>query len=285
AHVLKLCPTVTRLGGDYDTEEVGSSRNDYSIPRRERYEEERTPKPPEEGTEDQEDELGKLCSHPRGPERYTCPSRIAVPGADVGKHLWESGHPGGFALPSCGRQAPKTPRKTAEGSPCCRSVSGLGLGQREAVALALRRGRGGAVRRSGSQGRKPWLVGLGAQRGGPRTRALPASTLGCPGLSAVLRGGADQGACCSLGCTLPASEGPPPDYALLLHTSGRSQEFHWNSPSATVTMGHPPLEFSDCYLDSPDFRERLKCYEQELERTNKFIKDVIKDGSALISAM
>uniref|UniRef100_A0A8D0G0R9 Oligophrenin-1 n=1 Tax=Sphenodon punctatus TaxID=8508 RepID=A0A8D0G0R9_SPHPU len=50
-------------------------------------------------------------------------------------------------------------------------------------------------------------------------------------------------------------------------------------------MGHPPLEFSDCYLDSPDFRERLKCYEQELERTNKFIKDVIKDGNALISAI
>uniref|UniRef100_A0A8D0MRJ3 BAR domain-containing protein n=1 Tax=Sus scrofa TaxID=9823 RepID=A0A8D0MRJ3_PIG len=50
-------------------------------------------------------------------------------------------------------------------------------------------------------------------------------------------------------------------------------------------MGHPPLEFSDCYLDSPDFRERLKCYEQELERTNKFIKDVIKDGNALIGAM
>ncbi|KAM6151520.1 oligophrenin-1 [Rhynchocyon petersi] len=50
-------------------------------------------------------------------------------------------------------------------------------------------------------------------------------------------------------------------------------------------MGHPPLEFSDCYLDSPDFRERLKCYEQELERTNKFIKDIIKDGNALISAM
>ncbi|XP_004715497.1 oligophrenin-1 [Echinops telfairi] len=50
-------------------------------------------------------------------------------------------------------------------------------------------------------------------------------------------------------------------------------------------MGHPPLEFRDCYLDSPDFRERLKCYEQELERTNKFIKDVIKDGNTLISAM
>lgn len=50
-------------------------------------------------------------------------------------------------------------------------------------------------------------------------------------------------------------------------------------------MGHPPLEFRDCYLDSPNFRERLKCYEQELERTNKFIKDVIKDGNALISTM
>ncbi|XP_030064811.1 LOW QUALITY PROTEIN: oligophrenin-1 [Microcaecilia unicolor] len=50
-------------------------------------------------------------------------------------------------------------------------------------------------------------------------------------------------------------------------------------------MGHPPLEFSDCYPDSPDFRERLKCYEQELERTNKFIKDVIKDGNSLISAI
>ncbi|XP_072913991.1 oligophrenin-1 [Hemitrygon akajei] len=50
-------------------------------------------------------------------------------------------------------------------------------------------------------------------------------------------------------------------------------------------MGHPPLEFSDCSLDSPDFRERLKSYEQELERTNKFIKEVIKDGNSLISAI
>ncbi|XP_069748814.1 oligophrenin-1 isoform X4 [Narcine bancroftii] len=50
-------------------------------------------------------------------------------------------------------------------------------------------------------------------------------------------------------------------------------------------MGHPPLEFSDCSLDSPDFRERLKSYEQELERTNKFIKEVIKDGNSLINAI
>ncbi|KAJ8348788.1 hypothetical protein SKAU_G00273770 [Synaphobranchus kaupii] len=50
-------------------------------------------------------------------------------------------------------------------------------------------------------------------------------------------------------------------------------------------MGHPPLEFSDCYVDSPDFRERLKCYEQELERTSKFLKDVIKDGNNVISTI
>ena len=50
-------------------------------------------------------------------------------------------------------------------------------------------------------------------------------------------------------------------------------------------MGHPPLEFSDCYLDSPDFRERLKCYETELERTSKFLKDVIKDGNNVINAI
>ncbi|XP_059404049.1 oligophrenin-1-like [Carassius carassius] len=50
-------------------------------------------------------------------------------------------------------------------------------------------------------------------------------------------------------------------------------------------MGHPPLEFSDCYSDSPDFRERLKCYENELEKTNKILKDVIKDGNNVINAI
>uniref|UniRef100_A0A1A8QR71 Oligophrenin 1 n=1 Tax=Nothobranchius rachovii TaxID=451742 RepID=A0A1A8QR71_9TELE len=50
-------------------------------------------------------------------------------------------------------------------------------------------------------------------------------------------------------------------------------------------MGHPPLEFSDCYKDSPDFRETLKCYELELERTNKFLKELIKDGNNVIAAI
>ncbi|XP_067848310.1 rho GTPase-activating protein 10 isoform X1 [Heptranchias perlo] len=49
-------------------------------------------------------------------------------------------------------------------------------------------------------------------------------------------------------------------------------------------MGLQPLEFSDCYLDSPHFRERLKAHEAELEKTNKFIKELLKDGKALIAA-
>uniref|UniRef100_A0A8D0ATX0 Rho GTPase-activating protein 26 n=1 Tax=Sander lucioperca TaxID=283035 RepID=A0A8D0ATX0_SANLU len=50
-------------------------------------------------------------------------------------------------------------------------------------------------------------------------------------------------------------------------------------------MGLPALEFSDCYLDSPQFRERLKSHELELDKTNKFIKELIKDGKALILAL
>ncbi|XP_070271384.1 rho GTPase-activating protein 10 isoform X1 [Myotis yumanensis] len=49
-------------------------------------------------------------------------------------------------------------------------------------------------------------------------------------------------------------------------------------------MGLQPLEFSDCYLDSPWFRERIRAHEVELERTNKFIKELIKDGKNLIAA-
>uniref|UniRef100_A0A3P8VNG2 Rho GTPase-activating protein 42 n=1 Tax=Cynoglossus semilaevis TaxID=244447 RepID=A0A3P8VNG2_CYNSE len=50
-------------------------------------------------------------------------------------------------------------------------------------------------------------------------------------------------------------------------------------------MGLPTLEFSDSFLDSPEFRERLQCHEIELDRTNRFIKDLIKDGNMLISAL
>lgn len=45
-----------------------------------------------------------------------------------------------------------------------------------------------------------------------------------------------------------------------------------------------PLEFSECYLDSPEFREKLRAHENELDRTNKAIKELIRDGKALLSA-
>uniref|UniRef100_A0A452HAL5 Rho GTPase-activating protein 26 n=1 Tax=Gopherus agassizii TaxID=38772 RepID=A0A452HAL5_9SAUR len=50
-------------------------------------------------------------------------------------------------------------------------------------------------------------------------------------------------------------------------------------------MGLPALEFSDCCLDSPQFRERLKSHEAELDKTNKFIKELIKDGKSLVAAL
>ncbi|XP_063776649.1 rho GTPase-activating protein 10 isoform X2 [Pseudophryne corroboree] len=49
-------------------------------------------------------------------------------------------------------------------------------------------------------------------------------------------------------------------------------------------MGLQPLEFSDCYLDSPWLRERIRSHEAELDKTNKFIKDLVKDGKNLITA-
>ncbi|XP_043925093.1 rho GTPase-activating protein 26 [Protopterus annectens] len=50
-------------------------------------------------------------------------------------------------------------------------------------------------------------------------------------------------------------------------------------------MGLPALEFSDCYLDGPQFRERLRSHENELDKTNKFIKELLKDGKSLIIAL
>uniref|UniRef100_A0AAQ4RS80 Rho GTPase-activating protein 10 n=1 Tax=Gasterosteus aculeatus aculeatus TaxID=481459 RepID=A0AAQ4RS80_GASAC len=49
-------------------------------------------------------------------------------------------------------------------------------------------------------------------------------------------------------------------------------------------MGLHPLEFSECYLDSPSFREKIKSHEAELDKTNRFIKELYKDGKNLINA-
>lgn len=106
-----------------------------------------------------------------------------------------------------------------------------------------------------------------------------------PGASARPRGS----------CTEPGARGP------VLRAPQRSPALPgspWRSPASAVypapaaasgrrawAMGLPTLEFSDSYLDSPDFRERLQCHEIELERTNKFIKELLKDGSLLIGAL
>ncbi|TRY64518.1 hypothetical protein DNTS_008362 [Danionella cerebrum] len=49
-------------------------------------------------------------------------------------------------------------------------------------------------------------------------------------------------------------------------------------------MGLHPLEFSECYLDSPAFRDKIKAHEAELDKTSRFIKELYKDGKNLINA-
>uniref|UniRef100_A0A673I6U1 Rho GTPase-activating protein 10-like n=1 Tax=Sinocyclocheilus rhinocerous TaxID=307959 RepID=A0A673I6U1_9TELE len=49
-------------------------------------------------------------------------------------------------------------------------------------------------------------------------------------------------------------------------------------------MGLHPLEFSECYLDCPAFREKIKAHEAELDKTGRFIKELYKDGKNLINA-
>ncbi|CAH3045582.1 unnamed protein product [Pocillopora meandrina] len=50
-------------------------------------------------------------------------------------------------------------------------------------------------------------------------------------------------------------------------------------------MGLKPLEFEDCILDSPYFRENIHEHERELERTNEAIKGLIKECKTLLKAI
>ena len=42
-------------------------------------------------------------------------------------------------------------------------------------------------------------------------------------------------------------------------------------------MGLLPLEFSDCLLDSPYFRENLRAHEKQLDQTATDIKNIINN--------
>lgn len=44
------------------------------------------------------------------------------------------------------------------------------------------------------------------------------------------------------------------------------------------------LEFADCLLDSPDFRENLNRHEKELDKTSQQIKRIIKEIKDLLQA-
>lgn len=50
-------------------------------------------------------------------------------------------------------------------------------------------------------------------------------------------------------------------------------------------MGLKPLEFEDCILDSPYFRENIHEHERELERTNEAIKGLIKECRTVLKAI
>ncbi|XP_019851473.1 PREDICTED: rho GTPase-activating protein 10-like isoform X2 [Amphimedon queenslandica] len=49
-----------------------------------------------------------------------------------------------------------------------------------------------------------------------------------------------------------------------------------------MTTGLPPLEYSDCFLDSPSFRETIALYEQELESNTKVVKNLVKECDNMI---
>lgn len=47
-------------------------------------------------------------------------------------------------------------------------------------------------------------------------------------------------------------------------------------------MGLPPLEYSDCFLDSPSFRETIALYELELESNTRVVKNLVKECDNMI---
>ena len=48
--------------------------------------------------------------------------------------------------------------------------------------------------------------------------------------------------------------------------------------------GLPPLEYSDCFLDSPSFRDLIDLYDKELEANGADVKALIKGCQSMIDA-
>lgn len=51
-----------------------------------------------------------------------------------------------------------------------------------------------------------------------------------------------------------------------------------------MVVGLQALEFADCLLDSPEFRENLSRHEKELDKTSQQIKRIIKEIKDLLTA-
>lgn len=51
-----------------------------------------------------------------------------------------------------------------------------------------------------------------------------------------------------------------------------------------MVVGLPPLEFTECVSDSPNFRENLHKHEKELDNTSQQIKRLIKEVKDLLTA-
>ncbi|KAM8720728.1 hypothetical protein ACLKA7_006724 [Drosophila subpalustris] len=51
-----------------------------------------------------------------------------------------------------------------------------------------------------------------------------------------------------------------------------------------IRRGLEPLEFEECIVDSPEFRDNLNRHEKELDHTSHQIKRIIKEVKDLMSA-
>lgn len=49
-------------------------------------------------------------------------------------------------------------------------------------------------------------------------------------------------------------------------------------------MGLPPLEYIDCFVDAPNFRDIIALYEKELESNSHYVKALVKECRNMIAA-
>nr|XP_035150368.2 rho GTPase-activating protein 10 isoform X4 [Callithrix jacchus] len=207
---------------------------------------------------------------------------------------------GGPARAAGRDSSPRTPRKEEEGQlRVGKSSPGKGKEGRKKEGGGKRRGR--TRTRAGPGGASGSVCRAGAGRGGAAgAQGLAgAAGIGAPRLALVSASAAAPprrrtglcGTCPHLArrapgpassCGLP--ERAAPHLAAASEPGSGSSARRAHRAGTAAVMGLQPLEFSDCYLDSPWFRERIRAHEAELERTNKFIKELIKDGKNLIAA-